>query len=150
MRRARMQSGSAELPNATSAREFLMEEVPFGGAKTLAYMSFAAAAAFDLMPDGRWEEAEDAVAKLLVAAEQAAHDNSTFTLAWPLTHLPEPPWHRLQRGGRPEDRPFGRLADPVWVAAAIAYMRDVAALQELRKKQGRDRGGGKAPPEKDA
>ena len=50
---------------------------------------------------GLWREAEDTVAKLLVACEQASRQDGKFTFAWTLTHLPEPPWGRLLRPGTP-------------------------------------------------
>ena len=56
-------------------------------------------------------------------------------MAWLLTHLPELPWHVLQQGMQPDSlRPFGRLADRGWTAAAMAYVRDAAGLTELRNK----------------
>ena len=49
-------------------------------------------------------------------------------------------------------RPFGRLADPGWTAAAMAYVRDAASLSELRKKGPgqpftKGKGDGKGAPE---
>ena len=81
-------------------REFLAEEVPFGNLKTLTFMAFGLATSFDQMRQGKWLEAEDTVAKLLVASEQAALGNGDFNLAWLLTHMAEPPWARILMRGQ--------------------------------------------------
>jgi hypothetical protein len=62
-------------------------------------------------------------------------------VAWLLTHLPEPPWGQILQNKPRTDlmRPFAKLSDPTWVAAAIAYQKDVASLNELRKKTHNDK-----------
>ena len=125
-----------------SAREFFAEEVDMGNMRTLAFLTFGVATAFDQMQAGEWVEAEDTLARLLVGSEQCSLDDSKWQLAWLLTHLPDPPWHRIAgRKHREQTKPFAKLSDPAWVAAAIAYTKDVAALQELHKKT--SKGGGK-------
>ena len=155
LRRARQVGASDADPRIDSAREYLADEVPFGSARTLAFLGFGLATVFDQMRLGLWEQAEDSVARLLVATEQAALDNSSWQLAWLMTHFPEPPWSRLAANRpRPDSvRKFGQLADPAWVAAAIAYTKDVAALQEVRKRSANSkeddtgaRGGGQRRP----
>ena len=122
-------------PRLASAWEFVCEEVPLGNMKTLTFFMFGLAIAFDQMRDGLWAEAEDTVARLLVGGEQSAIDEGKWPLAWMLTHLVDPPWSRVQTQRRGETRPFGRLSDPSMVASAIAYMKDLASLEEIRKKQ---------------
>ena len=34
-----------------------------------------------------------------------------------------------------EDQTFAGLADPLWTASAVAYSKDAAAIQELRRKR---------------
>ena len=36
-------------------------------------------------------------------------------------------------------RPFGRLAEPAWTAAAMAFTKDAAALAEIRRRGPLDR-----------
>ena len=88
------------------------------------------------MAVGQWTEAEDTVAKLLVAAEQASLDAGDFRMAWLLTHLPEPPWARVHARSQSVSpgHHFTRLADADWVASAIAYIKDMEALQQVRNK----------------
>ena len=111
------------------------EMVPFHPErKILTYLSFGIAMAYDQSRAGQHVVAEDTLARLLVAAEQMARDDGGTKMAWLLTHLPEPPWARLLRhaaDGHVED--FALLSDPAWVAAAIAYLRDAASINEHRK-----------------
>jgi len=119
----------------TSAREYLAQEVAFDRAKASAYLMHGLATIFDLMRDGQWRQAEAITGLLLAAGEQSTMDNGRWTLGWLYTHLPEPPWQRIQR--RPTEnpmRPYSRLLEPRWAAAAAAYTKDMAALSELRKR----------------
>ena len=134
-KRAMMASPSDTDPRVTSLREFMMRHVPFGKAKTSAYVSLAVAAALDQMAAGDWDGAEAGLCLLLCALEQSAIDNGRWQLGWLLTHQPEPPWHLLQGQAHADPlRPFGKLSEPAWSAAAMAYVKDAAALAELRKK----------------
>ena len=94
-RRARETAVALDDPLCDSMREFLAEEVPFGNLKTLTFLAFGLATSFDQMRQGKWLEAEDTVAKLLVVCEQAALGGGDFSLAWLLTHMAEPQWARL-------------------------------------------------------
>ena len=63
------------------------------------------------------------------------------------THLPEPPWNVVAR--RPDSqglRLFSRLAEPAWVAASVAFLKDMDAMQERLGTVGRGRGRGGLPP----
>ena len=99
------------------------------------HLGFLIGHALDSMQRGDWMKAEAQLCMGLVALEQSLHDSGRWGLAWLMTHLPEPPWHLLQQGMGPDAlRPFGRLADPSWAAAAMCYVKDAAAMSELRRK----------------
>ena len=75
------------------------------------------------------------MAFLLVAIEQTCLDDR-WDLGYLLTHRPDPPWSTI--GRQPERsglRPFSRLDEPQWVAAGIAYCKDVDAMTERRRKR---------------
>ncbi len=118
---------------------YFIKQVPFARAKTAAYLLFGMCEVFDLMENGRWEEAEAQLALLLVAGEQAAMEDWRWPTAWLLTHLPEPPHHLLiESPGSAMARPISKLADPSWIAAAIAYTKDMAVIQEASRRRASD------------
>ena len=65
-------------------------------------------------------------------------------MAWLLTYWAEPPWGRYQAAARTSghsaEGAFRRLADPGMTASAMAYLRDVAAMSEARKKLAKGKG----------
>ena len=110
---------------------YLSTQVPFGQAKSVAYVAFAAASIFDLLEGRRFQMAEAQLGLLLCAIEQAALREWRWNHAWLLTHQPEPPWHRIRHTlDRSSIQTMSRLASPVWMAATIAYSRDAAVLAE--------------------
>ena len=129
-------SESIDPDRAPTMHEFMLKYMPWGKAgRRVTYLGFLIATALDCMQRGEWLRGEAILYLGLVALEQSLHDSGRWGMAWLMTHLPEPPWHILQQGMTPDSiRPFGRLADPGWTAAAMAYVRDAASLAELRKK----------------
>jgi len=120
-----------------SMREYFTQKVAFGNYKTLAYVGFAAATAWDWMTEGG-EESKEHVHALLgllcCAVEQVTIDNGSWTMASQYLCLPEPPWAYISRAQHINTRgPFTELADPRWSAALMGYMRDVDALRSQRK-----------------
>ena len=97
-----------------SMRGCFSNEVPFGHARTAAYLTFGICDIAYLMEHGRWAEAEALTLLLLTAAKQAALQEWQWGLAWLLTSSSEPPWARIrtQPPGASELRAVGRLADP--------------------------------------
>ena len=80
-------------------------------------------------------QSRDALAKLLVAVEQIARDKGDVRLGWLLTFLADPPWSRLLRPNqRGAHQDFAMLSSPEWVAAAMAYMKDVNAVHAIRQE----------------
>ena len=71
-------------------------EVPFGHARTAAYMAFGLCDVADLMEHGKWAEAEALTLLLLTAVEQAALQEWQWGLAWLPTFSSEPPWARIR------------------------------------------------------
>ena len=117
-------------------REFFTRGMAVGkNNRTSGHLGFGIATALDHIAAQEWDQAEAVLCLLMVAIEQSSLDNSRWQLAWLLTHLHEPPWHLMASGPAAGlGRPFGRLADPAWTAAAMAYVRDAAALEEARRK----------------
>ena len=79
-----------------------------------------------------------------VFAEQVSVEGGAkFQLGWLLTGLEEPPFAMTsQRKPKAGQTPHGKLVEAQWVAAQLAYLRDLDLMQErLRKQRGPD-----APP----
>ena len=92
------------------------------------------------MAAGRHEQAEALLLLLLVALEQSCLDQGRWSMAWLMTHMPEPPWQLMAQTPSSDPlRPFGRLAEPAWTAAAMAFTKDAAALAEIRRRGPLDR-----------
>ena len=123
---------------------FFANHVPMGGAKTAAYMAFGMAAVSDLMHAQDHQHAEALLNLILVATESAALRNWRWEAAWTLTHQPPPPWQHISRA--PPKSPLDcvpKLADPVWIAASIAKVQDLIAMDEAHKKITPPKGDGK-------
>ena len=53
-----------------------------------------------------------------------------------LTGLEEPPFSTVQqRKPRPGSAPHGKLVEPSWVAAQLAYLKDLDTMAERMKRQ---------------
>ena len=124
---------SLEQAGLRSTRAYIVKQVPLGKAKSAMYLAYGMAEVFDLMEAGKWKLAEAQLALLLVAVEQSALEDWRWPVAWSLTHLPEPPFHMMVQDPRVySGRPMSRLADPSWLATALAMAKDIAVIQEAR------------------
>ncbi len=135
--RNRAMTGLACTPDVVpSMRNYFATEVPFGHAKTAAYLVFGLADIADLLEAGRWHEGEALVNLLLSAAEQAALQEWQWGMAWLLTFSAEPPWARIRNPAPAASdlRSVGRLADPELLAAAVGHMKDFMAISEAQRK----------------
>ena len=96
-----------------SMRGYMTQETPFGDFKTLAYLGFAAATAWDWLssdhPDAR-EHALCLLSLLCVTVDQVAVDGGSWTMAKHFLVIPEPPWAHISRKASPHQGPFSRLS----------------------------------------
>ena len=139
--------GAAGLPGPTATmRGYLASGVPFGNARTAAYLLFGLADVCDLMEHGKWHLAEAHVHLLLAAGEQAALQSWQWPLAWLITQLPEPAWARIRHQPQPGTaQPLSRLADQSLMSAVVAHYRDVATVMEAQRKAAPGASGGGGP-----
>ena len=71
----------------------------------------------------------------LAAVEQTGIDAGRWALAWQITMLPEPPWRLVSRPVVSEQpRPYSRLLEPRLQTALTGNFKDLATLDELKKK----------------
>jgi hypothetical protein len=122
---------------AGSATGHVTQEVGFDRARGFTYLMYGLATIFNYMGKKQWASAEALCGLVLAAGEQRTLDSGRWTLAWLVTHLPEPPWQRINH--KPSDkplRPHSNLLSPMSVASAAADTRDMAVLGDLKKKGG--------------
>ena len=136
-RLATQQPGAASTP-APSAKAYVGFSVPYmapgGPMRTLGYLSWGIAAAWDELYTGHTEKALCTLSLLLVACEQAALDEGAWSLAWLLSLLPDPPWSSmLRRADAHALRPYSKLADTRWVSASLSFLRDVERIKAARR-----------------
>ena len=121
---------------APSMRAYFKQETCFGNYKTLTYLGFAVATAFDWLSAGdqNLDHVKGLLALTCAAVDQVALDGGSWTLASQMLCLPEPPWNYVSRSHpNPNQTPFTPLADPKWVAAIMGYLKDVDALKSQRR-----------------
>jgi hypothetical protein len=142
-------AATAQSGNRVSMRAYFTQRVAFGSYKTLAYMGFAVATAWDWLMEGDPSAVEHVKALLgltCAAVEQVTLDAGNWTMAAQFMCLPEPPWAYISRSAVGFQRaPFSELADPRWSAAIMGYLKDVEALRGQRRATG---GGEEAPAPK--
>ena len=111
------------------------ETVPLGTYKTLTYFSFLLAEMWEAAERGQAAEMISLLALGLVFAEQVANEQGHTRLGWLLTGRQDPPFAQVEqrRAPRPEV-PHGMLADPRWIAANLAYLRDSDLISERTNK----------------
>ena len=74
------------------------------------------------------------VALAAVFVEQTAVDNGRLQLSWLLTGLNQPAFNLTsQHTQRTSEEPFARLADPRWIAANLAYLKDLDFFEQRQK-----------------
>jgi hypothetical protein len=130
----RLQGAVGAYGQMLSTRAYLVQEVPFHGAKTGAHFMFALGEIFDLMARDMWREAEAHVALVLAAGEQAAMDNWSWHNAARLILQPAPPFHALINvPGSSMAESLSHLADPGWLGAAMSYAKDLAVFKEASR-----------------
>ena len=123
------------LDQPTDCEEYTRRHGTFGRHRDLGYVQMLVANVWNLLETDRVHAAHAAVSLLLVALEQTCLDDR-WDLGYLLTHRPDPPRETLIRQpDRSGLRPFSRLAEPQWVAAGIAYCKDVDAMAERRRKR---------------
>ena len=101
------------------------ETVPLGSYKTLTYFAFLLAECWEAAEKGQAQDMVALVGLGLVFAEQVANEQGHTRLGWLLTGRADPPFALVEQRKAPRSEvPHGMLADPRWVTANLAYLRD--------------------------
>ena len=147
-----VETDEESLPGA-AMRTFFTNKVPLGSMRGLTYFAFATAQLWEAAERDDLAALKAQVALLAVYLEQVAVDGGRHQLGWLLTGMPNPPFQLVQaHSQRAQEDPVGFLGDPRWVAANLAYFKDVDYLESRTKLVGKappsDRPGGPPPKPK--
>lgn len=119
---------------ASLMREFVERRIPLGNMKTLTFMAYFLAWGWEIAYNQKNEVMMGWMARGLMLTEQAALDNGRMTMAWLLCGLPEPNWAIIEQNkARRSLRPFSKLAQPQWLAANLAFMKDLDYMESRLK-----------------
>jgi len=107
-------------------RGYFERRVPLGNMKTLTYQAFLVAELWRLAEQGDWPQLHAQLAAGAVFLEQAAMDEGRLEVGWLFTGLLEPPFNITnQNSKRKGAQSFAHLAHPRWLAANLAYLKDL-------------------------
>ena len=130
-----IETDEATLPGA-AMRTFFTNKVPLGSMRGLTYFAFATAQLWEAAERDDLASLKAQVALLAVYLEQVAVDGGRHQLGWLLTGMPNPPFQLVQSHAQRQEDPVGFLGDPRWVAANLAYLKDVDYLESRTKLVG--------------
>ena len=142
-------------------RAYFTRDVPLGSFTCLTYFSFLLAKLWEqgelltqaaANAGGEPTEMRDRIASLqalislgcVFADQVAAQGGLDYQVGWLLTGLEEPPFATTTlHKPRPNGPPHGRLVEPTWFAAQLAYLQDLKLMTERLKQKPPKKGGGK-------
>jgi hypothetical protein len=144
---------------------FFTRQVPLGNYVGLTYMSFLLAKLWQqaevldaaLSQAHVPEEVTRAAARLHMdiglgctfAEQVAVEGGARYQLGWLLTGMEEPPFSAVQQNKpRPGTLPHGKLVEAQWVAAQLAYLKDLDVMFDRMKKQSGQQHRGWKPDDK--
>lgn len=115
-------------------RDYMEKKVPLGDMKLLTYMATFLGHAWEAAYIARDELMLGYISRGLMFIEQCALDAGRTQTAWLLLGLPEPNWAVTSQNRRRQAlQPFARLAAPQWVAANVAFLRDLDFMETRLK-----------------
>jgi len=118
-------------------RGYFERKVPLGaGPRLLTYMSYLIARMWELSETGQTSELATLISLAAVFCEQVANDGGRCQVAWLFTGLQTPAFNLTQRNTqRLQEEPFAALADPRWMAAQMAYLKDLDWFNQRQASQ---------------
>ena len=114
----------------TSMTAYLERYGGYKNAKDAGLSLWVAAHAMDCAAEGDFAGTREYLALLCAALEQSALDGS-WSLAWVLTLLDDPPAMLFADRMQPVvsyGRPFAPLVPPMWAATSLAYLKEIEVL----------------------
>lgn len=119
-------------------KEYLEKRVPLQDHKLLSHVAALLAEGWNIAFKSDNLEMRGFLSRMLIFVEQTALDAGKLELAYLLTGYTEPNSHLFfPLRKTPGLKPFSRLADPLWLSANLAYLRDLDYLQSRTSSLGK-------------
>ena len=127
-------------------RRYIERRIPLADHRLLCHVATLAAEGWAVAFKSQNQQMLGFLGLLLMFVEQVALDHGKVQLGWLLTGLAEPN-HQIHfsHSKTPGLKPFSRLANPVWVSANLAYLRDLDFLESRMDQIGRKKSSGSPP-----
>ena len=110
--------------------KYVERRMPVLESRLMTYVAFMMADAWSLGHSSNNHELMGIAGKVLMFLEQAALDQGRLQLAWLLTGRQDPPFNLLQSNKKKTGLfPFSKLAAPPWIAANLAFVKDIDMLE---------------------
>lgn len=124
-------------PLSGSHRDYLERRVPLGEMKLLTLFGYFMAHAWETAFVAQDEIFLGFASRGLTMVEQAAMDSGKTQMGWLLTALPEPNWALVNQNRKRQGiQPFAKLCQPSWIAANVAFLKDLDFLENRMRSSG--------------
>ena len=111
-------------------RDYVERKIPFAEMKLLTMFGHYLACGWETSYIQKDEVMMGFVSRGLLFIEQAAVDSGRTQMGWLLSGYPDPNWSlTAQNKKRSSLQPFARLAQPSWIAANVAFVKDLDFLE---------------------
>ena len=118
-------------------RDYVERKMPLGEMKLLTMFGYFMAHAWETAYNSQDEVFLGFISRGLLMIEQSAMDGGKTQVGWLLTGLPEPNWALVaQNKKRVGIQPFSRLSQPSWIAANVAFLKDLDFLENRMRAAG--------------
>ena len=111
-------------------RRYIERRIPLAEHRLLAHFATLLGEAWATGHASGNTELLGVIGRMMIFTEQVAIDSGKIQVGWLLTGVAEPPFHLLtSRQKHPGLQQFSRLSAPGWVAANLAFLRDLDFLE---------------------
>ena len=118
-------------------RDYVEKKIPLGDMRLLTFFGTMLAHMWEVAYVNADELMLGHVSRALLFVEQSAMDGGKTQMGWLLAGWPEPNWAiTTQNKKRMGVTPFGRLANPSWIAANVAFLKDLDFLENRLRTTG--------------
>ena len=118
-------------------RDYVEKKIPLGDMRLLTFFGTVLAHMWEVAYVNSDELMLGHVSRALLFVEQSAMDGGKTQMGWLLSGWPEPNWAiTTQNKKRMGVTPFGRLANPSWIAANVAFLKDLDFLENRLRSTG--------------